>query len=608
MNPNTTEATPLLRPAPPPPPGVHQYQTTGNGLLNKSVEDAASSNASSTVSLNGEHKTNLWETFLHLAKGSIGCGLLGLPWAMSQLGVVGGVVAIFVIAVWTSYNCWVVVQLKRYMEKTAPNTVVAASTATTAGGGGGADNASDTSSKSNITYPDIGEWAYGTRFQNYTTACICVQQMAVCTVFVSFMGENLLAVFNRLSFLPDVSHTAVISMILPFVLGLSFVPSLKTLAGASVAGLLLLVCSLVALFTIVGKEWQDRPDTLPEVNPPQIPLALCAILYSYEGICIILPVESAMQEPKYFGPLFLGTMVLVACTLATVAVLCVNAFGDVTSGSVTAFLMEVYHGESDLSAIIMFANVAVSLSVLMTYPLQLFPAIELLGPIFQQNKYLSKFFQQGNAVVDDDDKDLSGFEPLPPISENEVAKIEALPDEHNYETNLDDEFPPPRSEDAVSLSGVSSVSGSIFPQMIMPGDSPQLRATLVLFTYIVAIVVPNVQALISLAGALAGSSIALLIPPVLELAYIEFLEHLEEQRPILAASPLTSKLMVPPASPHLARLNSLSAKKKKRKSYKYWKERVKCHVNFGLGLLFLLIGTYFSLVDIVRIYLGTKQQ
>ena len=59
----------------------------------------------------------------------------------------------------------------------------------------------------------------------------------------------------------------------------------------------------------------------------------------------------------------------------------------------------------------------------------------------------------------------------------------------------------------------------------MPGDSPLLRASLVLLTYLVAVVVPNVQSLISLAGALAGSSTALLIPPALELAYLRHLER-----------------------------------------------------------------------------------
>lgn len=52
------------------------------------------------------------------------------------------------------------------------------------------------------------------------------------------------------------------------------------------------------------------------------------------------------------------------------------------------------------------------------------------------------------------------------------------------------------------------------------GDSPMLRACLVILTYTIAISIPNVQELISLSGAFAGSSCALIIPPLVELRSI----------------------------------------------------------------------------------------
>lgn len=69
-------------------------------------------------------------------------------------------------------------------------------------------------------------------------------------------------------------------------------------------GFVLLLATLGALGVIVGEEWSDRPEETPSANLSQIPLALCAILYSYEGINLILPVESAMQQPEKFAPVF----------------------------------------------------------------------------------------------------------------------------------------------------------------------------------------------------------------------------------------------------------------------------------------------------------------
>ena len=47
-----------------------------------------------------------------------------------------------------------------------------------------------------------------------------------------------------------------------------------------------------------------------------------------------------MAQPKKFKKVFGAAMVCVAVLMAIVANLCVMAFGEVTNGSVTAFLLE----------------------------------------------------------------------------------------------------------------------------------------------------------------------------------------------------------------------------------------------------------------------------
>jgi len=419
------------------------------------------------------------------------------------------------------------------------------------------------------------------------------------------------------------------------------------------AGFALLLVSLGALGVIVFEEWSDRPEHPPTVNWLQTPLALCAILYSYEGINLILPVESAMKEPEKFAPVFWSSMVVVACLLATVAAACVLAFGNVTNGSVTAFLLDAYRDDDTVTLFIMIANTAVSLSVLLTYPLQLFPAIELLGPMIEQNKYMSKLLclfpkgSGGDLEDDEDGQDLAGFEPLPPLPEHEmydedleesaafINDQQQQSNDHasNYQsiatstTNLVTGIVNDSDKDGLvggdeTFSAVSSVTNKSLMQQrktnVMPGDSVQMRLFLVFVTYLVAVVVPNVQALISLAGALAGSSTALLIPPVLELAWMEHLEHTikstKENRP-------------PPPSPHLMRMVAQFHQQQKHQhntntnghlhaatnaiikqwfSSRYWVEQLKCYVLLGLGLVFMLIGTCASLADIAKIYMGKK--
>jgi amino acid permease len=525
-----------------------------------------------------EHKTTVWQTFIHLTKGYIGCGVLSLPWAVSQLGVPLGCTMIVLMSCWSSYNCWTVVKLKRFIERknvSVGNYVPQTSAIDDAA----SDTPSNVSNNTNITYPDVGEWAYGRQFNSYVTACVCIQQLAICTVFLSFIGENILAVLERMEVHMLSTHAGVLTLALPVVLSLSYLPNLKSLSPVMAAGSITLMVGFGVLGYVIVKFWDERPETTPTINVSQAPLAVCAILYSYEGICLILPVESAMKDPQHFKPVFVASMATVALILALVSSLSVMAFGEVTNGSITAFLVKEFSDNENISLWLMISNTAVSLSVLLTYPLQLFPALELISPWVQ-----SKFPPKTDAA---DEDDLDAFEPLPPLPEHEVASIGSH-EYDNFEFDVDEAEPAKngdnKDEDDTSRAGMSSVT-SMFPEMTTPGDSPMLRTALVISTYLVAVVVPNVQALISLAGALAGSSTALLIPPILELAFIKHLETDASQEEVARVDERRWRLLTSTRD-------------------KWLFEKVKSYILLALGFVFCVFGTYASLADIVRIYLG----
>lgn len=456
-------------------------------------------------------------------------------------------------------------------------------------------------------YLQTGEWAYGASFQAYVSACIIVQQLAVCTVYVSFVGENLRAVLHYLH-LPA-SHVQVMSMALPVILLLSWIPSLKLLAPVMAVGTALLVFTLASLGVIVGLQWENRPEAPPEMVFAKVPLALCAIIYSYEGICIILPVESAMQHPSKFRSVFISSMVVVGLLYAVFGTICIFTFGNVTSGSLTAFLLDSFGDESEkITSWVNVANAAVSFSVLLTYPLTIWPALELLSiAVANGTNQLARCLRGGKPAEKNEEDPLAAFEPLPPLPEDDIA--DSMPVEHHYGQ---EEFQQEEGE-AASASGLSSSMvgrTSWCPILSMPGDSLQLRALLVLATYTIAVVVPNVQALISLAGAVAGSSTALIIPPLLELAWMEHLEHCDEQRKRNSnpASPIPTT-----ASPHVIRttMRRLMQHKQQKKNRmgrwtrgEYWKDKTKCYLLLVFGAFFMVLGTYVSIADIVRIYLG----
>jgi proton-coupled amino acid transporter len=303
---------------------------------------------------------------------------------------------------------------------------------------------------------------------------------------LSFVGTNLQAVVEALFYI-HLPHASVVTLVLPFAMALSMLPNLKTLAPVMAVGTALLVTGLLLLVALMCLEWDHRPTEPIPVNWSKAPLALCAILYSFEGICLILPVESAMAKPQKFKCIFTNAMVVSATVFCLTAGLSVAAFGPVTSGSITAFLLE---HEQQYKGLLLAANAAVSLSVLVTFPLQLFPCLELIH-------VGAKNHGEGFVSVEGD------F-----VAADEILVEEALP---NNSTHNNLQLEQSQQQDGIMIDSDDNGTGL--------EESWKTRVFLVLLTYVIAVAVPNVEALISLAGALSGSATALLIPPILQVEY-----------------------------------------------------------------------------------------
>ena len=139
-----------------------------------------------------ESRGTTWgQTVIHLVKGYVGCGILSLPWAISQLGIPLGLLAILFMAMWTSYNCWTVTKIKQYIEnrvdddnidendfdeednnsnKCTPNGEKNNDeTSSRRSGSMAGTSIASASNATTTTYPDVGEWAYGANFQSYVS-------------------------------------------------------------------------------------------------------------------------------------------------------------------------------------------------------------------------------------------------------------------------------------------------------------------------------------------------------------------------------------------------------------------------------------------------------
>jgi len=249
---------------------------------------------------------------------------------------------------------------------------------------------------------------------------VILLQTAVCTVFISNMAGNT-STMMRHTFLSSASTSAYTSawqflqhervimtlLLLPACTLLYSLPNLKALALSVALASVLMFASFLLIGYTIYHDWSHGYQNYQNSNgiPIQwskVPLATCAIMYALEGDQLILPIEAAMMYPrKHFTKTFVWNMAGICLLFCVFASCCIIAFGFVDDGSITVFLVGRIHNEDDVvlvvddnggggddawdssstSRIAFLANAMVSITLLFTNPLQLFPVLGLVGQI-----------------------------------------------------------------------------------------------------------------------------------------------------------------------------------------------------------------------------------
>jgi hypothetical protein len=244
-------------------------------------------------------------------------------------------------------------------------------------------------------------------------------------------------------------------------------------------------------------------------------------MYSLEGDQLILPIESAMTYPENFDAVLVVSMVFIAALFCVFSSVCVVAFGVINDGSITAYLLDhAVELEADqgvtnrdevfgMGQILLVANVIVSLSLVFTYPLQLFPCIGLAGQIIVNQKDEKKI--QGD---EDGYSTYRGDIEL----EEECLKLMPMVGGSSYQaTTSGTTMKHIRRNRMMTCNDETDKSAD---ELEMEGDSLFLRFSMVIATFFVAIVIPHLKSLIALAGAITGAATSLIIPPLLGLKFV----------------------------------------------------------------------------------------
>ncbi|XP_043982126.1 proton-coupled amino acid transporter 1 isoform X2 [Gambusia affinis] len=393
--------------------------------------------------IGGRTGTSFCQTLIHLLKGNIGTGLLGLPLAVKNAGLVLGPVSLLVMGIIAVHCMKLLVKCSHHL--------------------------SAKMNQPSMTYGEVMQYGmenvswlrsrsrWGSRTVNLF---LIITQIGFCCVYFVFLSDNIKQVVeaaNATTSSCQVNHTNQTDVLvpsfdsriymlffLPFFIVLVFTPNLKFLAPLSLLANLVMTLSLILIYVYSFMNI-TFPIDLPKVGRAKdYPLFFGTAIFAFEGIGVVLPLENKMQQPQKFTQVLylgMGIVTFLYISLGTIGYMC---FGEHIGGSITLNLPNCWTYQA--------VKLLYCFGIFITFALQFYVPAEILIP-----------------------------QVLAHVSERWVKPVDLL-----------------------------------------------LRTFLVIITCVLAILIPELDLVISLVGSVSSSFLALIFPPILEI----FAFHTEGLSPL----------------------------------------------------------------------------
>lgn len=281
------------------------------------------------------------KTFFTLLKAFIGTGIMFLPKAFNNGGMLFSSMAMLLVSAITMVAFHLLLRCKEHHS-------------------GG--------------YGDIGETIAGKTMRGLILGSIALSQLGfVCTGIV-FVAENMTsfleAVVNGQS---PLSTMSLVLLQLIVLIPLAFIRDISKLGPVALLAdvFILIGLAYIYYFDIASLATEGLNETVVLFNPEKYTLTIGAAIFTFEGIGLILPIQASMAKPHHFEWLLGVVMLLITVIFTAVGALCYATFGSATKIEV----IDNYPQDSKLVNAVQFLY---ALAVLAGTPVQLFPALRVL--------------------------------------------------------------------------------------------------------------------------------------------------------------------------------------------------------------------------------------
>ncbi|KAL2643363.1 hypothetical protein R1flu_010950 [Riccia fluitans] len=259
-------------------------------------------------SLREEYGSSFTQALLNGLNVLAGVGILSTPYALKEGGFLG-ITLLFGLA---AICCYTGILLRRCLD----------------------------SEPGALSYPDIGQAAFGNTGRLIISIILYIELYACCVEFIILEGDNLSALFPGISldiagFHMDSQHffcTVAALIIMPTV----WLRDLSVLSYLSAGGV---IATLIVLFSVF---WVGAFDgvgftrgTGPLLNLSTLPVSIGLYGFCYSGHAVFPNVYTSMKKPDDFNRVLQVSFLIVSFIYGGMAIMGITMFGDDTLSSIT---------------------------------------------------------------------------------------------------------------------------------------------------------------------------------------------------------------------------------------------------------------------------------
>ncbi|KAK7757204.1 hypothetical protein SLS62_000753 [Diatrype stigma] len=287
----------------------------------------------------GSGNNTPWNTALLLLKSFVGTGVLFLPRAYLNGGMLFSNLVLFFVAA-LSYYCFVLLVTTRLK-------VVG-------------------------SFGDIGGILYGKWLRNLILCSVVTSQIGFVAAYIVFTAENLQAFIlavtdcNRY-----VQITWLILLQMVIFLPFSLFRDIGKLGFTALIADAFILIGLAYLFyyDVLTLSTHGLADII-QFNQKDWTLFIGTAIFTFEGIGLIIPIQESMKTPSKFPKVMFYVMIIITVLFITMGAVSYAAYGSKTE---TVVLLNLPQDDKLVNGV----QLLYSLAILLSTPLQIFPAIRI---------------------------------------------------------------------------------------------------------------------------------------------------------------------------------------------------------------------------------------